>query len=584
MVSRTSPFVRLSIVLLAIISILGTSAFVAAPPVAEETAQDGMQVVQSSDGRVSIRLPAEWVTIDLVAEEGIFVYASEESAAQGRLNDYRGEPALLVGEGGTLTVFSLEDLGLTVVDAGVLESFMEFIIAELENGGEILEGPMESTLSSGALANYVLIQIGNETGYIGVLGFEEGVILFTATGTNASFAENDALLFSLVETISVPAESGVTSTNNVDTTDSNVNLAASADGSLSVVVPEGWTTIDQLAADNVFAFGNTDDGAASRRDVLLADDPSTVPVLDSGGVVRVLVSSENGIDPANPDVLPLMGQIEDAFASNGWEIVESVTGFQAVGDNPGAYIIFNSGPQHGYSVLVAFGEDLVLMTATSTSTEEFEVQQELLFSVVQSVSMPAQTADNGSNNGGSTGGKFPGLGGGPGVALPEVVNFTETDFAFSMPKGWASIVNTADEDFDAVFYIGETQAVAAAVEADEFPAEPSGIVILADGDTFGGQTLDDLWGVLIPETADPAQTTSEQINGNDIRWIVYDENANYRAYYVLVETAQSDIVLMIVGSSPDNFDANTVLFEAIFRSIVHGEDGATSGGLGAGSK
>ncbi len=584
MVSRTSPLVRLSIVLLAIIALLSTSAFVAAPPVAEQTAQDGLQVVQSSDGRVSIRLPADWVTIDLVADEGIFVYASEESAAQGRLNDYRGEPALLVGEGGTLTVFSLEDLGLTIVDAGVLQSFMEFIVAELDTGGEILEGPTEGTLSSGALANYVLIQIGNEKGFIGVLGFDEGVILFTATGTNASFAENEALLFSLVETISVPAESGVTSTNNVDSTGSDVNLAASADGSLSIVVPEGWTTIDQLTADNVFAFGNTEDGAASRRDVLLADDPSTIPVVDSGGVVRVLVSSENGIDPTNPDVVPLMGQIEDAFASNGWEIVESVTSFQAVGENPGAYIIFNSGPQIGYSVLVAFGEDLVLMTATSTNAKEFGLQQELLYSVIQSVSMPAQSADNGGNEGTSTGGKFPGLGGGPGVALPEVVTFADTDFAFSMPKGWAHIINTTDEDFEAVFYIGESEAVAAAVEADEFPAEPSGIVILADGDTFGGQSLDDLWAILIPETVDVADTQSEQINGNDIRWVVYDENANYRAYYILVETAQSDIVLMIVGSAPENFDANTALFEAIFRSIVHGEDGSTSGGLGAGSK
>ena len=584
MVSRTSPSVRLSIILLTIIALLSTSAFVTAPPVADQIAQDGLQVVQSSDGRVSLRLPADWVTIDLVAEEGIFVYASEESAAQGRLNDYRGEPALLVGEGGTLTVFALEDLGLTVVDAGVLESFMEFIVAELDQGGEILEGPTQTTLSSGVLANYVLIQIGNETGFIGVLGFEEGVVLFTATGTNASFAENEAFLFTLVEGIRIPAESGATGQNDVDTTANNVNLVASSDDRLSIIVPEGWFTVDQLAADNVFAFGNTQDGANSRRDILLADDPSTIPVLDSGGVIRVLSSSENNIDSANPDVMPLMGQIEDAFASNGWEIDTPSTGFLAIGDNPGAYIIFDSGPQYGYSVLVAFGEDLVLMTATSTTAKEFGLQQELLFSVVQSISMPAAQAEPTGGNGGSPGGKFPGLGGGPGVALPEVVTFADSDFAFSMPKGWASITNTADEDFEAVFYIGETEAVAQAVQNDEFPAEASGIVILADGDTFGGQSLDDLWAILIPESVDPTLTQSEQANGNDIRWVIYDENDNYRAYYVLVATAENDIVLMIIGGSPDNFEANSVLYEAIFRSIVHGQSGASSGGLGSGSK
>ena len=583
MVSRRSPLFRFSIVLLAIIAILSTSAFVSAPAPAESIAQDGLQVVQSSDGRVSMRLPADWVTIDLVAEEGLFVFGSGEPAAQGRLNDYRSEPALLVGEGGTLTIFSLADLGLSSVDADVLESFMGFILDELESGGSILEGPTEASFNNGALANYVLIQLGNETGYIGVLGFDEGVVLFTATGTNSSFAENDELLFTLVQNISIPAETGgSTPTNNVDVTDSNVNLFASSDGRMSVVVPDGWATIDQLATDNVLAFGNTDAGASTRRDVILADDPSTIFVEDSGGVIRILSSTENGIDPNNPDVMPLMQQIEAAFVSNGWELIESATSFVGTGDNPGAYIIFNSGPQYGYSVLVAFGEDLVLLTATGTTEAEFTEQRELLFSVVQSVSIPA--AEPEANADGATGGKFPGLGGGPGVALPEIVSYEADNFLFSMPKDWVYILDVADDRFLAVWYVGENQAAAEASQDNTPPSDGtgSGLIILAEGTDFGGQTLDDLWTTLIPETADPSLTQSEQVNGNDIRWVVYDETDTVRSYYVLLETAEGDIVLMILGSSFDTFEEKAPLFEAIFRSVVHGEaSGAQSGGLGS---
>lgn len=538
---------------------------------------EDLQVVRSSDGRVSIRLPADWETYDFIADEGYLVFGSTETAATGRLNDYNSEPALIVGEGGTLTVLAAADFGISDVNEEVVDALLDQVLATLEEGGGInIEEPAPYEIGD-SIAKIAIIEIGNEKGFVGVIGFAEYVVLATSTGTRQSFEDNRALLEAIITSVRAPAEQGATADpGTVPTTESN--LVRSSDELVSIVLPDGWLYTDEIETNNILAFGDSEIGMQSRYDVALADDPSTVVIDGSGGVVRLFDLAEVGIDPAAPDVTPLMAQIEQVYRDNGFDIIEPPTEFIANGGFTGQYLVFDSQAQYGYFMLVAFDEKLAFMTATSTPAD-FPDVQELLFSVVESVSVPAAPANEASDGGLGT--KFPGLNAaGPGISLPEALSSPDGGFTVNLPQGWATYVDTTDTRFKAVLYFAENEDAVQVIREDLNPDEAGGIVFILDGNGIT-DTVDDLLAGIAPEGADLTKILSGEINGADARWIEYvldaDTDNAYQTFYVLMRLPNQDLALMILGVQPEQFEEWADILEAIFRSV----NSETSGSLGS---
>lgn len=543
------------------------------------SAQDDLQVVRSSDGRISIRLPSDWTTFDYMEDGNYFIYGSSEAAAQGRLNDFNSEPALLVEEGGFLYLISAEEFGIPEVnDAALILLMEEFLNIVEEGGGQTLE-EMTPFQIAGSDGYRSVLQSGNEQGFIAVIGFEDHILMATATGTRRTFDDNRELLETILLSIHVPAEEGVTADqgpDQVDTIDST--LVRSSDEIVSIVIPEGWLHLDELAENNVLAFGSTEAGMQSRHDVALADDPAAVEVSDSGGVVQLFSFDEVGIDPDNPDVTPLIGQIRNLYERVGFVIVEEPTEFTAGDGRTGQFFIFDSGTQYGYYVLIAFDENIIAMTATGTP-DTFTDEQDLLFSVVQSLTSPA--APEPASDVGEEGEdeeapevseRFPGLGTGPAVQLTNELSSPDGGVVLDLPGDWVTFVDDETADYKSILYFAETQDDIDSWINDITPDAPIGVIFIIEGTGVTSTIeIDDFFVEVSPEDADLDKLLADEFNDAQARWLFYSveelDGTAYEFLYGLLFMPSEDIVLVFFGAPEEDFTEYRGLYENIFKTL-----------------
>lgn len=540
------------------------------------SAQDNFQVVRSGDGRVSVRLPENWTTFDFMEDENYLIYGSTQAAAEGRLNDFNSEPALIVGEGGFMFFLSAAEFGVPEVSDAALILLMEQFLTIVEDGGGQTLEEMTPFAIAGAEGYRAVLESGNEQGFITVFGFDDQFLLVTGTGTLRSFDDNRDLLETILLSIRVPAEEGVTADQapeQVDTT--NSSLVRSEDEVVSIVIPEGWLFIDDLAANNVLAFGSTEGGMQSRRDAALADDPASVDVTDSGGVVQVFSFDEVGIDPAAPDVSPLIGQIRNLYVRVGFTVIEEPTEFKAGDGSAGQFFIFDSGTQYGYYVLVAFDETIVAMTATGT-TDTFTSEQDLLFSVVQSLTSPAApeiAVDvEGDEDEPDTSGRFPGLGSGPTQALPNELSSPDGGVVLDLPEDWTTFVDDETPDYKSILYFAETQDDIDSWIDGVTPDAPIGVIFVIEGTGVTTSIdIDDFFVEVTPEDADIDKLLADEFNDAQARWLFYNveefDGSDYRFLYGLLFMSSEDIVLVFFGAPEEVFADYESLFENVFKSM-----------------
>jgi hypothetical protein len=541
------------------------------------SAQDDLQVVRTSDGRLSIRLPADWTTFDFMEEENYFIYGSSQTAAQGRLNDFNSEPALLVEEGGFIFLISAADFGVPEINDEVLVLLMEEFLNIVEDGGgQTLEEMVPFQLSD-ADGYRAVTESGNEQGFISVVGFDDFILMATATGTRRTFDDNREFLDTILRSIRVPAEEGVTAgqaPEQVDTADSM--LVRSADETVSIVIPEGWQYLDELQENNVLAFGSTEAGFQSRRDVALSDDPSAIEVSDSGGVVQLFSFDDVGIDPENPDVSPLIGQIRNLYERVGFTIIEEPTEFTAGDGRLGQYFLFDSGTQYGYYVLIAFDETIIAMTATGTP-ESFAEQQDLLFSVVQSLTSPAALEVSVNIEGNDDieseiTERFPGLGGGPALALSNELSSPDGGVVLDLPDGWVTFVDEETTDYKSILYFGEDQAAIDSWINGITPDAPIGVIFVIEGTGVTTSIdIDDFFNDVSPEDADLNKLLADEFNDAQARWLFYSvdelDGSQYQFLYGLLFMPSEDIVLVFFGAPEEVFADYQGLYEDVFKTL-----------------
>ncbi|MCI0711123.1 MAG: hypothetical protein L0154_13280, partial [Chloroflexi bacterium] len=539
-------------------------------------AQDDLQVVRSSDGRISIRLPSGWTTFDYMEAGSYFIYGSSEAAAQGRLNDFNSQPALLVEEGGFLYLISAEEFGIPEVnDAALILLMEEFLNIVEDGGGQTLEemAPFQIAGSDGYRS---VLQSGNEQGFIAVVGFADHILMVTATGTRRTFDDNRELLETILLSIRIPAEDGVTADQGpeqVDTTDST--LVRSSDAVVSIVIPEGWLHLDELAENNVLAFGSTEAGMQSRRDVALSDDPAAIEVSDSGGVVQLFSFDDVGIDPVNPDVTPLMGQIRNLYERVGFTIVEDPAEFTAGDGHTGQFFIFDSGTQYGYYVLIAFDENIIAMTATGTP-DTFTEEQDLLFSVVQSLTSPAapEPVDDVVEAGEEpeVSERFPGLGTGPAVQLTSELSSPDGGVVLDLPDGWVTFVDDETADYKSILYFAETQDNIDSWINGITPDAPIGVIFVIEGTGVTSSiNIDDFFVEVSPEDVDLDKQLAGEFNDAQARWLFYSveelDGTQYEFLYGLLFMPSEDIVLVFFGAPEEVFPEYRGLYENIFKTL-----------------
>ena len=158
------------------------------------------QTVRSSDQRVSLIIPGDWVALDHIADQTILAYG-DSAAAQSRLCS--AKPGLapqtaISGNGGLIILYPMSQFNIDPQNPD-LSVLMRRALGNLQ--GYTVEQTAQ-TLDGKAL---VAVIVGTERGYLALLPFGDQIVYVTAMGTQASFSANQAMLLDIVKSVHVPA-------------------------------------------------------------------------------------------------------------------------------------------------------------------------------------------------------------------------------------------------------------------------------------------------------------------------------------------------------------------------------------------
>lgn len=565
------------------------------------------QYVQSSDGRVSLRLPDSWVYTDVVATENIIAFGETDAAMVGRLNDLRGEPGLLISNGGTITLFNVADYGLTETSVDVLQTVMDSGIAAVteEPGGDVLEEPQVVEINPGQEIVLAVITSAGERGYAAMLGFGDTLAIMTATSTPTSWEANRDLLYSIIQSVRIPAEEGAVTPPDNTTTSGTIDegtLVRATDGSLSVVVPTGWSFRDELVENEIFVFGENEAEAENRSVFWVSNE--LVEVAGAGGLISLRTFEAFGVDPATFDIETTMNN----FIRNlELEAIEPIQ-IMDTSSNPGAHAVIDWGNQRGYVGLIAYGTLMAIIYISDTPSN-FQNSRDILLSVLKSIRLPAEiaapptaggtavpTPSNPTNNGGTGLGGALGSAGDKGdssVPLPLALRNEANTFEILLPEGWQTLVEPSTIEGTAgseTFYFANSLDEINTLRSSQPPTSAGGLIFLSSRSTIdfaGTMTMEELFTAFDPgdQLGGKGENQSGTINGFEAMWFEFNATSPNRVQGFWVVIALDDsIALIVLRTVPEAWEADGPVLEAIFKSVRYNADGLTgigdTGGLG----
>lgn len=561
------------------------------------------QYVQSSDGRVSLRLPESWTYTDVVAGENILTYGDSADAVTGRLNDVRGQTSIIVGNGGTIVLLNVADYGYTTASTEVLKSVMDSGLLGVQNvGGSVLEDPQEVEINPGQTIILAVILAGGEQGYAATIGFGDMMALMTATGTPTTWEANRDLLYSIVQSVRMPADASTAPPDENLPAEDDVTVVRATDGSLSVAIPTGWSFKDQLTDNQIFVFGETETEAENRSVFWISNEQ--IEVGGKGGLISSRPLAEIGLDPATVNI----GNTSNTFIQNLGVTVIEVRQLFTVNNAPGAYAVVDWGQQRGYLAFIIFGETLAIVYVSDTPAN-FEASRDALFPILESVRIPAEiaappTAGTGGNTGnnGGTGDGGTGLGGVLGntgnqdtstVALPQALRNEPGTLEILLPEDWQTFVAPSEESIITggdTIYFASSQAEIEVLRSSGLPTAAGGLILFFDRiliDPTKSQTPEQLLAMLdAPELGGRSETQTDTINGNQAIWFEFNQETptSTRGYWV-VFVFEDKLALMALRTPPSDWEQSGAILEAIFRSVRYNPEGlsglGSTGGLGS---
>ncbi len=164
-------------------------------------------------------------------------------------------------------------------------------------------------------------------------------------------------------------------------------------GTLSLMLPEGWLTADNLQTLGAFFFGDSLVAIESRSSVGPGISPQ---VAGLGGQISPQTMDE-AITPELLDELLLIWL--ESVEEGGGTVVEEPADLEGDGLN-GRYVIVEAGNERGYMAIIGGDDRVALVTATALATE-FEANRDLLFAILQSVQLGTEDSGVAPASGGA---------------------------------------------------------------------------------------------------------------------------------------------------------------------------------------
>ncbi|MBK8024797.1 MAG: hypothetical protein IPK19_26105 [Chloroflexi bacterium] len=350
-------------------------------------------LARTATGTVSARLPDGWVHQPVSAEgfTDLIAFGSTAVAMQTvvTLILEGGEAPAFSGMAGLIGAVDMAQMGTTPADQLISLLMQDLLNSIATNEIQVTEQPTAHTfggLFPGELAAFNM-------GFVAVLRSENQ--LAVALVLSDDFAGNRAAMAGVLETIRLPAENAGSNPAVQQTQPaaeptaalSEMPLTRSSDNRVSFILPAPWTVLDHMADAQILAFGDTFEAADSRLTSARPDLGQGLAMTGVGGLIILYPMANFGIDPASPDLAPLMAQALGQLQGQGYTVEEAAQPF-ADPALVGQYALIK-GAEQGYLALMAFGDQVAYVTATGLPGVWTRVLATDMFSVVTSVRVPA---------------------------------------------------------------------------------------------------------------------------------------------------------------------------------------------------
>jgi hypothetical protein len=174
-----------------------------------------------------------------------------------------------------------------------------------------------------------------------------------------------------------------------DISETLIQSVVSVSDRVSVLVPDGWEVNDQIETLGILYIGDSLN-AIETRAVLEGEAPP--PVVGVGGQIIPQTLADTGAEEVTPELLAelLAGSLE-AVPDIDLELgtVEEPIAISFDNGVIGHYIILTSGNEQSILAYLGFAEDVALVNLSST-VEEFDANRDLLFAIMETISVPAE--------------------------------------------------------------------------------------------------------------------------------------------------------------------------------------------------
>lgn len=402
---------------------------------------DNLSPLTTASAEVSIQVPVGWLGLDLSASGEGFYFGDSQEAIESRVENFRSEESLpVVGVGGTILLFPYADVGLSgAAPSGFPVDFVDGILSDLTADGSTIVFDLTdfNVINNNQGALLGLEAPTGTAGWLAVMTFDEVETMVLMSLTADSYANFEAQfieLAGLIDTVRLPAESdaavvptsfegdapGTDGSSSGDTpglgdvfgpggnngsnsgTDTGTDTSSSDtgaalppgsqrystnDGSISIVLPEGWVVFDDMAGQNLFVIGDSQEAIDTRiTNFNSADDPA--PVVGSGVLIGRFSLDELGA--ANPVpagyAVELATSLVPNFEEDGGLVIFPVAEIYSDANIQVARYggIRSTNLETGFQAVVSFNNERTLLAiiATASDSASFTTQYEILESAL----------------------------------------------------------------------------------------------------------------------------------------------------------------------------------------------------------
>ncbi len=379
-----------------------------AQPQTNNTGTETLSV--GKNGTFSVDLPQGWVNetrADVTSFTDVVVFGSNQQAMQvsndsivngGSLTPFQGVAGFI----GAVDVSQLGGAQLSAVVAPLLQRLTQIGTSA---GAKTVGNPQTENVGGKYPGEVQELDIG----YIAVMHSTDQVLVAIVISDDK--ATNDSTMLNIIESIQIPAAGGQqqptqtsgelqpTTTTSTEQAPAETTTFRSSDNQVSLDLPSNWTVLDHMADGEILAYGDTPDAAMSRLYSVKPDLATKTAISGNGGVVVLYPMSQFGIDPSRPDLMPLITRALGNL--KGYTVSQQP---QAVPGLDGAVFAIISGTEHGYLVLIPFGDQIAYVTATGTTDADFNVLQTTFQNIVASIHVPALPIPTATPEGAGLGG------------------------------------------------------------------------------------------------------------------------------------------------------------------------------------